>query len=124
MVRFKNRWLLVEFLPTSPPATDLTAKDLLTALRTNTLVHFGDAGWGLLGASLSVKYFAPATRLAIVRVARAAVRTAHAALALLSVLGGARVVPHVLRVSGPGAGGAARAAQLEASTREIEALQD
>ncbi|KAI0261141.1 hypothetical protein BC834DRAFT_972925 [Gloeopeniophorella convolvens] len=47
MVRFKNCWLLVEFLPASQlptptPTAALIAKDPLTALRTSTLTHFGD----------------------------------------------------------------------------------
>ncbi|TFY73110.1 hypothetical protein EWM64_g10902, partial [Hericium alpestre] len=57
MVRFKNRWLLVEFIPswTSGPsaAPHLTGKDVFAALRQSVIVHFGDVGWGAVGSSLN-----------------------------------------------------------------------
>ncbi|KAI0249047.1 hypothetical protein BJV78DRAFT_1230880 [Lactifluus subvellereus] len=112
MVRFKNRWLLIEFIPASPalasapisPAEEISGKDVFNALKQSVLLHFGDAGWGEVGGSLAVKYFSPATHLCIVRVARGiAARTTWAAVALLDKVGGEegyKVVPHVIHVSG------------------------
>ncbi|KAI9454797.1 Rpp14/Pop5 family-domain-containing protein [Russula earlei] len=117
MVRFKNRWLLVEFIPIVSSASDraiattqsqeeISGKDVFNALKQSVLLHFGDIGWGEVGASLAVKYFSPATNLCILRVARGpATSTAWAALVLLDRVRagdgeGRKVVPHVIHVSG------------------------
>jgi len=115
MVRFKNRWLLVEFIPAassplSAPDNTLSSKDIFNALKQSVLLNFGDVGWGEVGASLAVKYFSPMTNLCIVRVARGtATSTAWAALVLLDRVGGGsgaggaeghKIIPHVIRVSG------------------------
>ncbi|KAH9979907.1 Rpp14/Pop5 family-domain-containing protein [Lactifluus volemus] len=82
----------------------MSGKDVFAALKQSILLHFGDTGWGEVGASLAVKYFSPMTHLCIVRVARGiAARTTWAAAALLDRVGGGegcRVVPHVIHVSG------------------------
>ncbi|KAF8270198.1 hypothetical protein EI94DRAFT_815557 [Lactarius quietus] len=112
MVRFKNRWLLVEFIPasttTGPSAhmrtSDLaiSGKNIFNALKQSVLANFGDTGWGEVGSSLAVKYFSPTTHLCIIRVARGeAARTTWAALVLLDrIHEGHKVVPHVIHVSG------------------------
>jgi ribonuclease P/MRP protein subunit POP5 len=108
MVRFKNRWLLVEFIPatttTASSAQAISGKDVFNALKQSVLVNFGDNGWGEVGGSLAVKYFSPTTHLCIIRVARGeAARTTWAALVLLDRIGnneGSKVVPHVIHVSG------------------------
>lgn len=68
----QNRWLLVEFIPApSPPSIsaphhaqhsaampfqdDLSSKDVFNALKQSVLLHFGDVGWGEVGASLAGK---------------------------------------------------------------------
>ncbi|KAI0290335.1 Rpp14/Pop5 family-domain-containing protein [Russula brevipes] len=119
MVRFKNRWLLVEFIRAASTTTStstaahpseeisISSKEIFNALKQSVLLHFGDTGWGEVAASLAVKYFSSATNFCILRVARgAAARTTHAALVLLDRVGGGgggeglRVVPHVVHVSG------------------------
>ncbi|KAH9979905.1 Rpp14/Pop5 family-domain-containing protein [Lactifluus volemus] len=89
---------------TTPTLQDMSGKDVFAALKQSMLLHFGDTGWGEVGASLAVKYFSPMTHLCIVRVARGiAARTTWAAAALLDRVGGGegcRVVPHVIHVSG------------------------
>ncbi|KAH9063551.1 hypothetical protein EDB87DRAFT_1681194 [Lactarius vividus] len=114
MVRFKNRWLLVEFIPATTTTTSsaplptfgqaISGKDVFNALKQSILSNFGDTGWGEVGTSLSVKYFSPTTHLCILRVARGeAARTTWAALVLLDRIGnndGYKVVPHVIHVSG------------------------
>jgi len=86
----------------------ISGKDIFTALKQSILLHFGDVGWGEVGASLAVKYFSPATNLCILRVARGpATNTTWAALVMLDRVGqgagkgeGRKVVPHVIHVSG------------------------
>ncbi|KIK82292.1 hypothetical protein PAXRUDRAFT_14803 [Paxillus rubicundulus Ve08.2h10] len=110
MVRFKNRWLLVEFIslssdtpshlpsPRTPPSFD--AKQLYAALRQSVISNFGDTGWGAVGSSLTVKYFSPTTNLCIIRVARDQHTLAWGAVTLLSSINGSQVIPHVVHVSG------------------------
>jgi ribonuclease P/MRP protein subunit POP5 len=52
----QNRWLLIEFIPaTSTPgqAVAISGKDVFHALKQSVLLHFGDVGWGEVGASLA-----------------------------------------------------------------------
>ncbi|KAF8604598.1 hypothetical protein BDV93DRAFT_532725 [Ceratobasidium sp. AG-I] len=100
MVRFKNRWFLVEFLPCASPAPTFTSKQIYNALRESVIENFGDAGWGAVGGSLTVKYFSPTTQICIVRVARDHHTIAWGGITLLRTLGGATVIPHVIHLSG------------------------
>lgn len=102
MVRFKNRWLLVEFvsLSSDKSSASFDAKHVYAALRQSVISNFGDAGWGAVGSSMSVKYFSPTTCLCIVRVARDQHTIAWGAVTLLTSINGVRVVPHVVHVSG------------------------
>ncbi|KAF8333848.1 hypothetical protein F5887DRAFT_652202 [Amanita rubescens] len=107
MVRFKNRWLLVEFLPVlnndkvsiSKPTT-LDGKKVYNALKHSIIYNFGDTGWGAVGLSMSVKYFSPMTNVCIIRVAREQHKVAWGAVTLLSTVDGQKVVPNVVHVSG------------------------
>ncbi|KIJ62944.1 hypothetical protein HYDPIDRAFT_114072 [Hydnomerulius pinastri MD-312] len=106
MVRFKNRWLLVEFIslstdipsPHAPPSFD--SKQIYAALRQSIISNFGDTGWGAVGMSLTVKYFSPTTNLCIIRVARDQHTLAWGAVTLMSSINGSRIIPHVVHVSG------------------------
>ncbi|KZS94217.1 hypothetical protein SISNIDRAFT_485136 [Sistotremastrum niveocremeum HHB9708] len=104
MVRFKNRWLLVEFMtfPTDTKETEapLGGKQIYTALKQSVIANFGDVGWGAVGSSLTVKYFSPATNICIIRVARDHYRTAWGAITLLRNIDGHLVIPHVVHCSG------------------------
>ncbi|KAF5342548.1 hypothetical protein D9611_001224 [Ephemerocybe angulata] len=118
MVRFKNRWLLVELIPlpqthTTSPVTssisrprtpannnNLDGKTIWAALRQSVLTHFGDVGWGAVAPSLTIKYFSPTTSVAIIRVSREHHKIAWAALTLLSSIDGVRYIPHVVHLSG------------------------
>ncbi|EGN99395.1 hypothetical protein SERLA73DRAFT_182356 [Serpula lacrymans var. lacrymans S7.3] len=117
MVRFKNRWLLVEFIPCTSSsqlglsqatarlaATQTTAridaKQVYAALKQSVIANFGDTGWGAVGSSLTVKYYSPTTNTCIIRVARDHHRIAWAAVTLLSSIGGAKIVPNVVKLSG------------------------
>ncbi|KDR80968.1 hypothetical protein GALMADRAFT_1117191 [Galerina marginata CBS 339.88] len=111
MVRFKNRWLLVEFLPvaqgraqlgkpTIGNGQSLDAKAIWAALKQSVLANFGDSGWGAVGLSLIVKYFSPTTNICIIRVARDHHNIAWGALTLLTSIDGAKYIPNVVHVSG------------------------
>ncbi|KAH0833417.1 Rpp14/Pop5 family-domain-containing protein, partial [Lanmaoa asiatica] len=107
-----NRWLLVEFIsvsndksavstPHTPSSFD--AKHVYTALRQSIISNFGNTGWGAVGGSMTgktVKYFSPTTHLCIVRVARDQHTLAWGAVTLLTQINGARIIPHVVHVSG------------------------
>ncbi|KAI0290400.1 ribonuclease P/MRP protein subunit, partial [Multifurca ochricompacta] len=89
--------------PDTTTITTISTKDIFNALKQSVLFHFGDTGWGEVGASLAgVSSFLPSNHLCIIRVARGeAARTTWAALVLLDRLGaGGIVVPHVIHVSG------------------------
>ncbi|KAF8813543.1 hypothetical protein BYT27DRAFT_7251069 [Phlegmacium glaucopus] len=111
MVRFKNRWILVEFIPIvqaqsqlgrpNPGTTNhLDGKVIWAALKQSVLTNFGDTGWGAVGLSLTVKYYSPATNVCIIRVARDHHNIAWGALTLLTSIEGLRFIPNVVHVSG------------------------
>ncbi|KAF8151050.1 hypothetical protein B0H34DRAFT_161362 [Crassisporium funariophilum] len=111
MVRFKNRWILVEFLPVAQshaqlnkpitgPSSHIDGKVIWSALKQSVLSNFGDTGWGAVGLSLTVKYFSPATNVCIIRVARDQHNIAWGALTLLTNIEGLRYIPNVVHVSG------------------------
>ncbi|KAF7366773.1 Ribonuclease P/MRP protein subunit POP5 [Mycena sanguinolenta] len=101
MVRFKNRWLLVELIPASNPSqTHLDGQKIWTALRQSILTNFGDVGWGSVGLSLTVKYYSPTTNICIIRVARDHHQIAWGALTLLTTIEGTRYIPNVIHLSG------------------------
>ncbi|KAH8105217.1 hypothetical protein BXZ70DRAFT_511536 [Cristinia sonorae] len=108
MVRFKNRWLLVEFLPsttfaantTSTSTSAINSKHIWSALKQSILAHFGDAGWGSVASSLTVKYYSPQTGICIIRVARDQHKVAWAGVTLLSNIEGHVFVPNVIHLSG------------------------
>ncbi|PPQ63559.1 hypothetical protein CVT24_004856 [Panaeolus cyanescens] len=120
MARFKNRWILVEFIPINKSTTQgnpgggtaelgkpsnsgsltLDGKKIWNSLRQSVASNFGDTGWGKVGLSLTVKYFSPMTNLCIIRVARDQHNIAWAALTLLSSIDGMAYIPNVIHVSG------------------------
>ena len=130
MVRIKHRYLLLNFLYSSPststsalskPSTDtpsylslhaptpsyLTPALLISHLRDSITAHFGDTALGLTSASLRVVYLSPATSTAIIRCPRAHVKLVWASLTYMTHLPGARrqekgidCVVRVVRVSG------------------------
>ncbi|EJT51650.1 hypothetical protein A1Q1_07062 [Trichosporon asahii var. asahii CBS 2479] len=134
MVRFKNRYLLAEFLDAgsispfpeplaepieldsgfdanddddealaripelpfahlSPPTLPDEGAGLYKAVRQVVQQVFGDEGWGLV-------YHSPITTLTIIRIARPHYRMIWAALTLITEIGGRRVLPRVVAVSG------------------------
>ncbi|EEB99422.1 hypothetical protein MPER_00906, partial [Moniliophthora perniciosa FA553] len=59
MVRFKNRWLLIEFLPldqlsnSTQTLSHIEGKHIWGAIKQSVITHFGDVGWGCVGLSLT-----------------------------------------------------------------------
>ncbi|KIY66854.1 hypothetical protein CYLTODRAFT_437284 [Cylindrobasidium torrendii FP15055 ss-10] len=103
MVRFKNRWLLVEFIPldqTKPAPSRLDSKIIWAALRDSIQENFGDFGWGAVSHSLTVKYFSPTTNICIIRVAREQHRIARGGVTLIKAIDGVRILPFVIDLTG------------------------
>ncbi|KAJ7193795.1 hypothetical protein GGX14DRAFT_701029 [Mycena pura] len=117
MVRFKNRWLLVELIPVASPdsstsTTTTTTKRLdgqkiWAALKQSVLTNFGDVGWGSVGLSINgapayilLKYYSPTTNICIIRVARDHHKIAWGAVTLLTSIEGSRYIPNVIHLSG------------------------
>ncbi|KAH7928308.1 hypothetical protein BV22DRAFT_1103075 [Leucogyrophana mollusca] len=150
MVRFKNRWLLVEFIQSGTQTATLDGKQIYAALKQSVIHNFGDAAWGAVAMSLTVKYFSPTTNVAIIRVARDHHSIAWGAVTLLTSIAGQRLIPNVVHLSGTIKHAQLAAIQhnrqvvarfralantpamyqdsydafLDQSTKEIEALQD
>ena len=123
MVRFKERYLLVNILypqpanPSSstkssvpdllvfnqPTADNLTPPALLRAIREQVASLFGGVGSGAVERGLQVKYLSPATSTFILRIARAHYRLVWAALTFMDRIptrNGKPCVFRVVRVSG------------------------
>ncbi|KAJ7772894.1 hypothetical protein DFH07DRAFT_146797 [Mycena maculata] len=103
MVRFKNRWLLVELIPAPNPNSSTVPLDghkIWEAVRQSILNNFGDVGWGSVGLSISVKYYSPTTNICIIRVARDHHKIAWGAVTLLTAIEGRRYIPNVIHLSG------------------------
>ena len=97
MVRFKNRYLLVEFR-WHDGRVDATLADavVLGAIRQAVAHDFGDVGAGAAAAGLAVKYWSATTSLAVVRCGRDAHRRVWASMTMLRDVKGRAVVARVL----------------------------
>ncbi|KAI9667643.1 MAG: hypothetical protein M1821_000460 [Bathelium mastoideum] len=144
MVRIKHRYLLVNILypngPTAakaskekrdaapdtlqihhPTSDGLTIQLILSMIRRGVGELFGDYGAGMIGGSLKVMYFSPATSTIIIRVARAHYRLVWAALTYTTRLPrpvDELCVFRVVRVSGT-----VRKAEEEVIRRAREAMR-
>lgn len=71
MVRFKNRYLLLELVwDDGKVDVKLSGKDLYLEIKRSMKEQFGDFGWAAVAMSCQVKYYNPLTNLAIVRTPR------------------------------------------------------
>ena len=97
MVRFKNRYLLVEFR-WHDGRVDATLTDavVLGAIRQAVAHDFGDVGAGAAAAGLAVKYWSATTSLAVVRCGRDAHRRVWASMTMLRDVKGRAVMARVL----------------------------
>ena len=74
-----------------------TASDLFGALRSTFQEVLGDAGWGSVASTLSVLFFSPATRLAIVRCPAATEEECRACVSLVKVVRRRAAAIHILK---------------------------
>ena len=106
MVRFKNRYLLCEFLWEDKKFDpNLKNKDIYDSARESIAVNFGDFGAGLIMGSLSgmfyiVKYWNPVTNIAIIRIQREEFRILWCGLTFITHLKGRRVKVKVIYTAG------------------------
>jgi ribonuclease P/MRP protein subunit POP5 len=124
MVRFKNRYLLTDFIFSPNPTleTDFTSslneRELVSILRESLVQNFGDIKGGSIAGGIiskktsqskkshlatdiiSVKYFSPTTRLAVIRCSRDSHKQVWAALTLLRSIKGHEVIARVIHISG------------------------
>ncbi|KAI9136042.1 hypothetical protein BKA69DRAFT_251434 [Paraphysoderma sedebokerense] len=105
MVRFKNRYLLLQLhfpsppLPTSSSST-LTSSALLSSIRFSIQSLFGYLGSGFLLQSVQVKYYSPHTNVAIVRVDRDYFRALWSAINFITDVDGRECAVQVVWVGG------------------------
>ena len=108
-MRFKNRYLLVQLIPTLSPTAALPSMSSSTVyrdLRHSLLLNYGEFGYGVCGGSLQVKYCNSRTGLLLVRCSRDDWQLVRQALAMLRELSGEHskervsVVSKVVHVSG------------------------
>lgn len=112
MVRFKNRYLVVElytidnnnglqdYMPSSNATTNeaaLSTQSMVNLLRSSLSTNFGQHGAALASQSLSVKYCNANTGIVLVRCAREQLSMVWAAL---TFAGGERKLMKVIHVSG------------------------
>ncbi|KAI0806024.1 Rpp14/Pop5 family-domain-containing protein [Irpex lacteus] len=106
-----NRWLLVELLPcptsnstildtSTHTESEITSKHIWSALKQSVIANFGDAGWGSISSSLTIKYYSPTTNVCIIRVARDQHPIAWAGVTLMTNVEGRRYIPNVVHLSG------------------------
>jgi len=115
MVRFKNRYLLVEIVwdewvvsshngePTQSPPTlkpSINASLLIQLIKTKTLDYFGDLGLASLLWSLSVKYLNEATGIFIIRTSREYFRITWGAMTFITSINNRPASLRVLHVAG------------------------
>eukprot|EP00045_Choanoeca_perplexa_P014773 m.175914 g.175914 ORF g.175914 m.175914 type:complete len:146 (+) comp16791_c0_seq18:1718-2155(+) len=100
MVRFKNRYYLVELQFSAAAARNFSSKRLVEALKLTIKKHHGDFGLGSVMASLSVKYFNTTTLCAVIRCSKDYEAILTTALPLLRAIGKEACRLQVLRVAG------------------------
>lgn len=102
-------------------ALGTTPSAVFAAVKAAALDAFGDAGWAALAGALAVKYYSPATRVALVRGPGALDGHVRAALALVTAVGGAPAAVRTLQVSASAR--TLRAYVAHAHARAVSALR-
>jgi len=101
MVRFKNRYLLVEVIfPEGVEKPNVTEGLLFTIIKDSLAANFGEVGWGQVGGSLNIKYLSRTTGLAIVRTSRPTLSTVWAAITFIRSIKGVECCPRIIHVGG------------------------
>lgn len=100
MVRFKNRYLVVEVSFNDGRALDVKESALLELLRESVRENFGEVGAGVTMGALSVKYVDALSGLCVVRCDRERVREVRGAITVLEGVGGRRATWDVRHCGG------------------------
>ncbi|EGG01957.1 uncharacterized protein MELLADRAFT_110616 [Melampsora larici-populina 98AG31] len=107
MVRFKNRYVLINlmFNPNlinlqTDELINLNSKEILESIRHSILQHFGELNLGQSTASLNIKYYSPITSLLILRCSRDSISIVRVALMLIRQIKGHDVIFQSINVSG------------------------
>ncbi|KAA1091857.1 hypothetical protein PGTUg99_011081 [Puccinia graminis f. sp. tritici] len=115
MVRFKNRYLLIQLIygphesstigsnhqPGPSGTKQVNEKSLIDLIRQSIQLNFGDLGAGEAGADLTVKYYSPTTSNLILRCKRDQVTKVRASLLFINQINPQTpVIFNVIHVSG------------------------
>lgn len=104
MVRFKQRYLLVEYIFPNELSTPIiiTESGLMNLLRESFFINFGSINSGLLSSSgtTSIKYLSNQNHYFILKTSRQTYRLIWSALTLLRKLNSHQIIFKVLKVSG------------------------
>ncbi|KAK9895264.1 hypothetical protein P389DRAFT_90691 [Cystobasidium minutum MCA 4210] len=103
MVRFKNRYLLVEFIfdedaPNGKPS--VTEGLLHSIIRDSLAANFGEVGWGQVGTTLTIKYWSQTTGLAIIRTSRPTLPVVWGAITFIRAIKEVGCCARVIHVGG------------------------
>lgn len=108
-MRFKNRYLLIQLIPTvsaNAALPALSSSSVYRDLRHSLLLNYGEFGYGQCSGSLQVKYCNSRTGLLLVRCSRDDWQLVRQSIAMLRELSGEQskervsVVSSVVHVSG------------------------
>lgn len=112
MVRFKNRYLLVQLIygpresstggcPAGGSGKVVNEKSLIDLIRQSIQINFGDLGAGEAGADLNLKYYSPVTSTLILRCKRDQVNRVRASLLFINQINPQTpVIFNVIHLSG------------------------
>ncbi|PLW06588.1 hypothetical protein PCANC_08424 [Puccinia coronata f. sp. avenae] len=109
MVRFKNRYLLIQLIygpreniaANAPANLRLNEKHLIDLIRSSIQLNFGSLGAGEAGADLNIKYYSPTTSNVILRCKRDQVSKVRASLLFITQINPQiPVIFNVIHVSG------------------------
>lgn len=108
-MRFKNRYLLIQLIPTvsaTAALPSLSSSSIYRDLRHSLLLNYGEYGYGISSGSLQVKYCNSRTGLLLIRCSRDDWQLVRQAVAMLRELSGVdskervSVVSNIVHVSG------------------------
>mmetsp|Transcript_26598 Transcript_26598/g.44536 ORF Transcript_26598/g.44536 Transcript_26598/m.44536 type:complete len:146 (+) Transcript_26598:255-692(+) len=101
MVRFKNRYLVLELVwKESKTNEPLDERALLSVFRESLQLNFGDHGLGQCFGSLQVKYMSPLTNTCVVRCSRDYHQQVWCAITLITEINKRPVLLRLLKLSG------------------------
>jgi ribonuclease P/MRP protein subunit POP5 len=101
MVRFKNRYFLIELnWAKQTPPQGVTKDHLASAIRESLRINFGDFGLNAVIQFLQIKYYNEKTNICIVRSSRERFRMVWASLSFITHMENDDVYMRVLHVGG------------------------